>query len=63
MVTDKRPDGTIQRVACATFGDPEGSVYRYFHDPERSVTIVGWYRMAISRPDGSTELYFAQNAN
>ena len=63
MVTDKRPDGTIQRVACATFADPEGSVYRYFHDPERSVTIVGWYRMAISRPDGSTELYFAQNAN
>ncbi len=63
MVTDKRPDGTIRRVACATFRDPDGSIYRYFHDPKRSVAIVGWYRMAISRPDGSTELYFAQNAN
>jgi hypothetical protein len=63
MVTDKGPDGSSRRVACATFADPEGSIYRYFHDPKRPVTAVGWYRMAISRPDGTTELYFAQNAN
>ena len=63
MVTDRRPDGTSRQVACAAFSDPQGSVYRYFYDPKRPVTTVGWYRMVISRPDGSTELYFAQSGN
>ena len=60
LVNEVDPEGRSRRVVCASFHHPDGTHYRYFHDPENPILPIGWHRLVVRRPDGVTEVYLAE---
>jgi hypothetical protein len=55
----ERGDEGDRDVVVATFRNSDGSVRRYFFDPEWLQLPFGWYRMEVNTPDGGRQDYLA----